>query len=145
MNPDQIRQLVRQEIQAQSSVSRFTLNTNSRHIHNGTDSPLAYQPIVTYVGSVTSTGGSTLLPAGWTVDHSATGVYTITHNLNTSLYVVTGNANSTKTVLIVTNLASNSFTVNLFETIFLALASTDFYFSLTVPVNNSPQVPVYKV
>lgn len=39
MNDQQLRQIIRQEIEASNSSSRFGLNTIPRHTHNGIDSP----------------------------------------------------------------------------------------------------------
>lgn len=52
MTPEQIRQIVREEIQKSSSSSRFGLAPISRHIHNNIDSPFVFQPILTYSGLV---------------------------------------------------------------------------------------------
>lgn len=45
-----------------------------------------------FAGSVTSGGTAVFLPTGWSVAHTSTGVYTITHKLGTANYavVVTG-------------------------------------------------------
>lgn len=40
-----------------------------------------------FSGKSTS-GGSGTLPAGWTISHPSTGIYTITHNLGTTNYIV---------------------------------------------------------
>lgn len=64
-----------------------------------------------YVGSVTSSGTSTFLPSGWTVAHTSTGVYTITHNLGTTNYAVnvTGTGSfSYANVPGITNIGSNT-------------------------------------
>lgn len=42
----------------------------------------------TYAGDVTSNAAGTIFPAGWSVGHTGTGIYTITHNLASTNYIV---------------------------------------------------------
>lgn len=66
-------------------------------------------------GRVDVTGAATptvnAAPTGWTVTRSGTGVYVITHNLNTTAYSVLCSCYSAA-VAYVTALGANSFTVN---------------------------------
>lgn len=79
------------QMQGQNS---FGMSQVPYHTHNGTDSPLIYSPTIQYTGFVpdnadlsgTTTGGFVFFPAGWSVEHTATGLYTITHNLDTPFY-----------------------------------------------------------
>lgn len=84
---NEMLQLVRSEIQKASSASRFQLTMTSKHIHNNVDAPFVFQPSMNYGGIVQLDGVGLALPKGWTVTYNGTGSYTITHNLNTTLYV----------------------------------------------------------
>lgn len=98
MSPDQIKQLVQQEVQIQMSGSRFGLTTIPRHTHNNIDSPNVFSPTLTYAGEVlagdygVTSPTPILLPKGWTVGYVTTGslagAYQVTHNLGTSQYAV---------------------------------------------------------
>ena len=50
----------------------------------------------TFSGTVDSTGAAISLPSGWSSSKSATGTYTITHNLGTTAYTVVATPESTR-------------------------------------------------
>ncbi len=61
----------------------------SNHTHRGYDTSKTLPPINAYVGSVLGDGTSLFLPQGWSSAHGGgTGLYTITHNLGTTSFVV---------------------------------------------------------
>ncbi len=74
MNEQQIRQFIKQEIQATQAANRFQLTGIQRHIHNGVDSPSVLAPTITFAGRFLSVVGvvfySDPFPKGWTVDHA---------------------------------------------------------------------------
>jgi len=88
----------------QDQINQLTQSFNSllaafkSHVHNGTDSQLLPSSTTTasnqttYAGAITSSGTSTFLPSGWTVAHTTTGVYTVTHNLGNANYGIVGNS-----------------------------------------------------
>lgn len=79
-------------IQQSRQQAGFGTSTVPLHIHNGIDSPKILRqnlPQTTFIGHVLSTGGfSGFSPAGWTATKTSTGVYTITHTMNTKNYSV---------------------------------------------------------
>ena len=89
MPEEQIRALIRQEIQRSDNASRFRLNPTNRHIHNNVDAPFVFQPQVAYAGFVydDATIGNPF-PKGWTVESLGTGIYRVTHNLSNLGYSV---------------------------------------------------------
>lgn len=143
LNESQIRNIVRQEIATQQNGSRFGITPTSNHSHTGIDSPYVFQPVLTYVGRINADATVALLPTSWTVVNSGTGIYTITHNLNTILYSVTANClfTGTRNVLQITNLSTDSFTVNTFFYNPTTLENSGFAFILT-NISNSIQAPV---
>lgn len=82
-------------------------------------------------GSVSSAGVATNLPLGWTSSKTATGNYTITHNLNTTAYAVTITAFAAASPFKVANVLTQTSTTFTVDTT-LAGADTDsaFYFIL---------------
>lgn len=53
MTPEQVAQIARQEIAKADNKKTFTAtNQGTKHIHNGTDMPFVFQPVITYVGAV---------------------------------------------------------------------------------------------
>jgi hypothetical protein len=139
MNPQQITNLVQQLMAKSSQSGRFNIQNIPSHIHNGVDSPLVYQPVLTYGGSVTSGGVSQFLPKSWTVKGGG-GTYTIIHNLNTLLYVVNASAQSGSIATSAT-LSLNSFVVHTFSS--GGPTASAFTFTLTNLNNKSTQTPVY--
>lgn len=87
MNEQQIRNIVRQEIQRQSNASQFRLGNVQQHTHNGTDSPLVREenliPSASITGFVTFAQATTytiqlnasFTPRSITVYGIATGEY----------------------------------------------------------------------
>lgn len=147
MNPEQIRALVRQEIQANSSASRFKVNTTPRHIHNNVDSPFTFQPILTYIGEVNADGTAVLLPNGWTSVGSGTGVYTITHNLNSTYYRIVANPSDPYIGVFCTigTRGKNTVVVKTFvpSAGSYAATSASFSFILVITNNRSQTLPSY--
>lgn len=67
------------------------------HNHNGINSRrISYTDLINrptfstplYTGEVISNAAGANFPTGWSVNHTGTGAYTITHNLNTTAYTV---------------------------------------------------------
>lgn len=137
-------------VQAGAAGARFGLNAIPRHTHNNVDSPYVFQPILTYVGFIPYTGNvintvlQSLIPKGWTVVYNGTGSYSITHNLNTTLYVVVASAQQSTNQIVspVIEMFQNSFDVNWFDTNPVA-QNTSFTFNLTVIGNRSQTLPTY--
>lgn len=151
MNEQQIRQLVQQEIRNYTSGARFGLTTIPRHIHNNTDSPYAFQPILTYAGIINDDGTPILIPAGWTVVHNGTGSYSIFHHLNPSIYADPSPTFASVSVTPITRSSTaipnakcdaSGIGVGMRD---LAGAGLDngFYFIFVVANNSSPKVPLY--
>ncbi len=153
MDEQQIRALIRQEIQAGDSSSRFQLHPIQRHIHNNVDSPFVFQPIATYIGIVVWNGVSLLgatLPKGWSVSRQNVGKYTVTHNLGASvIYVVNAAANQSTNELAtpVFTYLPDSFSVvwggGAAGDVSFSFTDTSFSFVLTVINNRSTQLPSY--
>lgn len=73
----------------------------------------------------------TPFPTGWTSSRSGTGTYVITHNLNTTNYIVTANSATTTTASIqIVTVASNSFTMTARAPLADNLVDTDISFHL---------------
>lgn len=85
MNEEQIKRIVRAEIQNHASGARFGLNSIPRHTHNGVDSPPAFQPVITYVGLMNQNGTGAFLPSGWVAYITGAPLaytYVVIHNLS---------------------------------------------------------------
>lgn len=154
MNEQQIRQLVRQEIQNSQNQGQFTVRNIPLHTHNGKDSPFVYSPTNIYTGFVPSdadlsgatTSGFVFFPQGWKVSlDGGTLIYTVTHNLNTDFYTVCCSLYGPEAInAAIPNIVClpNEFTV-LWQDSSLIAYQTDFSFQL-VQVNNGIQtVPLY--
>lgn len=152
MDEQQVRVIVKQEIQAAASASRFQIGNIPRHIHNDTDSPLAFQPILTYVGllgvgSATAPVTVNILPKSWTVRYDGTGEYTVIHNLGSSIIYscVASAAQSTNAFAppVISGFANEvSFTWGDISNPG-AKIDTGFYFILTVVNNKDTKIPSY--
>lgn len=144
-----VQKQIQQGIGQTSQLNRFNVGNTQRHIHNDVDAPYAFQPILNYVGQITLDGSSTavvsMLPKGWTVAHTASsGIFTVTHNLNTLLYSIAVTplfaGNTFEVANVVQN--ANSFTVRTF--FYPAqLADQAFNFILTNPFNRLTKIPSY--
>jgi len=140
---------IQNQIGQASQLGRFNVGNTQRHIHNDIDAPYAFQPILNYVGNisldVSNNAVIQMLPAGWTVSHTAnSGIFIVTHNLNTLLYAVavtTIFAGNTYEVAHVV-LSANSFSVTTF---FYPATPADqaFNFILTNPFNRLAKLPSY--
>lgn len=146
-NDERIRQIVRQEMQESKSGSRFGLNPIQRHVHNGVDSPYAFQPSITYGGFIESDGAVSLLPKGWLCEQVSTGNYTITHNLNSQLYFVVASAqqstNAVVTPVIESFQNTTSFGWFVYDSGGPIALDTAFNFLLFLIGNKNAQVPSY--
>lgn len=145
MNEQDVRALIQQEIHKTSQSGRFNVTNTQRHIHNNIDSPYAFQPILTFVGSIGSDGTIFLLPKGWSASHDDVGQYSIVHNLGTRQYsVVTSALQSTNVVAVpvIQPLLDNSFSINWFNTS-PTIKDTAFNFLLTNVNNKSQKIPTY--
>lgn len=82
--PDEqnIRRIVQDELQRQGNRDTFGVSAVPRHTHNGIDSPFAFDPVAIYGGIIITSDTPATLPKGWTLEHIATGVTHVTHNLN---------------------------------------------------------------
>lgn len=153
MNEQQIRSIVRSEIQAAASSSRYQLTSIPRHIHNDIDSPYALQPVLTYVGYVRSDGKLTtavpgtesgIFPSGWSVTKTGTGTYKITHNLNTRNFIVVATCVSALAAIEVSLHDATSVTLETFSFAPGATATDEnFNFMLTVVSNKNQKLPSY--
>jgi hypothetical protein len=139
-----IRRIVQEEIQRNAGASRFGLKEISHHTHNGIDSLPTFQPTITYIGMIGLTGTIAILPTGWTCAYQPTGIYQITHNLNSLLYVVVTSPLGLTGVVDV-NAALNLIEFDWFTTDGNNTAqNTPFYFTLTLANNKSAGAPTYQ-
>lgn len=142
MNEQQIRVLVQQML----SANRFQLAPVQRHIHNNIDAPTVFQTNVTFVGNISREGAAFLLPKGWTILHTGTGVYKVTHHLGASaLYSVVATPYDLGTVATMMVQAPTGANYVIFEVFDLALNPIDneFFFNLTLINNTSQTLPQY--
>lgn len=147
MDENKVNQLIQQALARQASSSRFALNAIPRHVHNGTDSPFVLQPILTYVGSVLSNGGGTILPDGWTSSKIGTGNYSITHNLPVdAIFTVTATPVDLGTqVACAVSVNGGVITVSTYSTgTGGGQLSNSFHFLVTVVNNRSASIPTYR-
>lgn len=141
-----IKNFVRQEIQASKAQDRFQLQPVQRHTHaGGADGPPVFQPAFTYVGLIGSTGEVLLLPKGWSVTYDSTGVYFITHNLGTILYGCVASAAQSTNIYAVPVIEGfeNEVDFSWADVATAAKADTGFFFSLTIVGNKPAQPPQY--
>ncbi len=161
MDEQKIRQIAKQvaqeEMRSFNSNSRFGQSPIQRHIHNNIDSPFVFQPILTYIGAINSTGVPSLLPKGWTSTLiTAAGpsyAYQITHNLASNSGSTTGGFSSFYSVVASSQRIDIPVTVLVAERkddFFVAFANlaggsetASFTFILTVVNNRNTQLPVY--
>lgn len=95
-----LRKQINQGITTARSQAGFGTSVIPQHRHNGNDSPkirysdLTGVPVAKIYGGAVSDSGVALtpFPKGWSVSRSSTGLYNVTHNLNTTNYVVIANA-----------------------------------------------------
>lgn len=150
MTPDQIKRLVRSEMQASSAAARFQLSSIPRHSHNSVDSPFVFTPILTYIGLILIDGtivppapgaAHGILPKGWIVEWggSNTGDYLITHNLNSQFYTATASPLGTTTSPTIA-FSKNVIEFTFFNTATQVATDTPFFFILTV-INNKKTLP----
>lgn len=141
-----LQNTIQGEIAAHATGARFGLNSIPRHTHNNVDSPYTFQPILNYVGIVESNAVVALFPKGWKLTKTATGQYTITHNLGLSaLYTIMvtihdeGNSASAGVQTPITN--RNAFVVDTYNS--LGAVNNGFHFLVTVINNRSQTLPIY--
>lgn len=144
MNETQIRTIIRQEIQTNTSSSRFALNSIPKHIHNDIDSPTIYQPTLIYTGKIAYNGSTILLPRGWTATQVDVAGYSVTHNLNTLLYTViaTPTQSLNNVVSPVVSEFQNTFEIYWFDSA-SAQSPTSFDFALINVANKAQKNPTY--
>lgn len=136
-------------ISQSSASSQFSLNRIPFHSHNGKDSPSIVFPTLTYSGYVTSDGKKSRtrpFPPGWGITRVSAGLYTITHKLNTSFYVVNAIGNDTTQICVPKYLIStsgNSFQILWSDSATQAATDTGWSFTLTTVVNSKPGFPNY--
>lgn len=144
MNEQQIRQLIQQEIRGNESRSRFGIQSVPYHVHNNIDAPTVFTPYGLYAGFVPSDGDANsilgcFLPSGWTLSTSSTGVYTVVHNLGTSLYAVVADAsqstNEKVAPVVAPDQTGNQFTISWFRCSDGTGQDTSFTF-IVMQVNN---------
>lgn len=150
MNEQQIRALIKSEIQQAANANRFQLASIPRHIHNGIDSPTAFQPILTYVGMVgvpinTDPVTVNILPTGWTVRYDGTGSYAIVHNLGTVNYITIATCAQSTNVFgaAVVEAFPNEVSIAWGDISTGTKADTGFVFTLTMYNNKRLTVPSY--
>lgn len=120
-----------QAIQFYTAADPYYYTVDNRPLQNLSANQTAIAAYVdkTHPGRVDVTGGTSpvtnAIPAGWTVTRSGTGVYVITHNLNTTAYSVTGSLYSAG-AFFVTALTATTFTAN---TVNLSGAAVDVQFA----------------
>lgn len=134
MNPQQIQQLVKQEVQT-------ALHS---HYHNGVDSPVLKTPQTTYIGFI---NGQTpplqgYLPDKWSFKINSPSSYTIIHNLGTSNYVCLP-VNSNNNLLPITTLPesdkiyNNQVTITWFD---LLGSETLTSFAFAIVIGGTPKL-----
>lgn len=140
-----VQKQIQQGIGQTSQLNRFNVGNTQRHIHNDIDSPYAFQPILNYTGLINNDASVGILPKGWTISHTSnSGIYVITHNLDTLVYAVSVttvfNGSTFEVPTVIMN--ANSFTVRTF--FYPATPSdTGFTFILTNPFNRLTKIPSY--
>ncbi len=85
MTPEEIQKRIEdleREIRSFKFINRFQFN---KDISIGQNARILG---AIFPGSVASDGSTVHLPTGWTATRTATGKYTVTHNLNLTRYVV---------------------------------------------------------
>lgn len=107
------------------------------HTHQKFDGTQPYDTIfgIIYVGDVSATpAAGTIFPTGWTVGSDAgTGGFNITHNLNTTSYVVVANGTSNAdTLCMVTTRNANNFVLVTTRADGGAAVKKDFSFILVI-------------
>lgn len=90
----------------------------SFHKHLGSDlTQKLDDPQTIFGGTIADTGTAISLPLGWFSSKSATGIYVVTHKLNTTNYVVTANPMNSTPIndacygVMMTPYGANSFTI----------------------------------
>jgi hypothetical protein len=84
----------------------------------------ARQALGIYDGSVNANGTAGYLPVGWSVTHTGTGDYTITHNIGTTAYVVNATADQNSNAAAVERVIRSA---NSFEVIIAGFNSGTFF------------------
>lgn len=150
MNEQEIRNLIRQEIQAASSERRFQLSPVPQHRHSGgADGSPVFRPYQLFAGFVPYDGDlagilEVILPRGWGVTYNGTGDYTLTHNLGTALYsfVAVPNQSTNQVVSPVVETFKNEVAVGWFDSAG-ARQDTSFNFVLMLLAGTVGEAAVY--
>lgn len=160
MANENLIQTIQTEISKAGSAARFNVQGIPQHVHNNIDAPFAYQPSLSYTGTVLEGDAigpvsptPLLFPNGWTVDFQDTsspsaGAYIVTHSLNTDYYsvVVTPLENNPNNPTFVgVNIQTNpsNFLLYFFDTKTQAFVDCGFTFVLVNTVNKLSLPPKY--
>jgi len=137
MDEQQVRRIVREEVEKGGALSTYSTLQVPRHVHNGVDSPFITYTTITYVGYIRSDGSEILIPNGWNAERLDVGTYTIRHNR--------GNATVTIPISTVSPFY-DEINVVWFDALNLPTKiDTNFQFTLTTINNSSPGFPLYNV
>lgn len=120
-------------IEKYSNRNQYSVSKIPVHAHTGTDSPRINLKDIIGAG-VLYAGSSSSLPIGWSISTIGTGHYTITHNFNSTSYVVVVTPEYGGTAIAATvSVAANSFDVYTFTVTggSPGSANSSFYFNLT--------------
>lgn len=147
----QIRAMMKDEIQKSNNSGRFNINPNQQLRQNPLNTSSTPTSVLTYVGLVLINGSTNppsagaaggVFPSGWTIDHGSTGDYLITHNLGTGAYAVVASPIGTTTAVEIES-NDNQVEFTWFDTFSKAATSTPFFFILTVVNNRRTSFPTY--
>ena len=150
MDEQQIRRIVREEVEKGGALSTYSTLQVPRHVHNGVDSPFITNTTLTYVGYIRSDGSEILIPNSWSAERLDVGTYTIRHNrANDLLYSAISVTATGATVTIPISTVSpfyDEINVVWFDALNLpAKVDTNFQFTVTTINNSSPGFPLYNV
>lgn len=109
------------------------------HEHTGVDSPrIDYKNLVGssgstthYIGAIQSNVAGTPFPTGWSVVNNSTGIYTITHNLGNTTYVVIASGLGSAGVPVISARNATTFVISWYS-LAANLQSMDFNFDLII-------------
>lgn len=151
MTPQEIKNLIQQEIVKSNNNNRFNVNAIPQqkiNIGNISNTP---SQVFTYIGLVSfsyiSGRNFSTLPSGWVVQWQGNGQFELIHNLNTTLYSVVATANNANTAFAAATLTLSENTVffNWYSSsnVPTDYVDTDFSFILVVVNNKKTSFPTY--
>lgn len=132
MTREEIQQMIVSTLNGFTNAQQFGVSKVPFHTHNGVDSSLvSYADVLNapqlYGGSVLSTGvAGSFFPSTWSVAHTATGRYTITHNLGTTSYSIVANNQSTTYVCSIVSLSANTVEIDIYNSTTLTDSAFNF-------------------